>query len=574
MGMAAVAVSAQDAEVTTVLSADFTVFAQGSPQEPVAFPAYGTGSFTSYFTGWSASGVAQAGGALLINDGGSVRTSYNNLSANGGCFKVKFEARAMDDYGGLLTVKVGYSTTENVFLTDQWENQEIILSGGTSYSAVTLSPFLSASGVLVRSLVIEQSEAFIAAPVAYQPNGATSTSFTASWKKVTGATDYLLDVYTYADDATTRVYLLQDESCGTATKRDVEGLDPLKQYYYVVRAANDKGGISADSNEIEVVAYISSIDAPEISATWTDDTYTLSWQPVDNALGYEVSVYKHVTLAQAGQTDIITEDFSLVNVGTFQSVDFGVGNLDKWTSTPGWDGPTLSLALAEGMMVLDNWGTDRYIATPELDLSADEGNCVVRLNLAQAMLGSYYEGGKVNVAIVTFTAGDEDYTVVDSKEITIDALEFKEYEVALSGGTAACRVKVTVDDAVEQRIYIDDIAVMQTLPAGSVQRRLVSTERCDNTTFSGTYLREENTSYSATACSIGRTVLSGSIVELLSAPSNEVYFGEQSAIAEIGADIDGAPVEYFDLTGRRVSHPSSGIYVRRQGASVAKVRLP
>lgn len=573
LSLAATPVYAQDAEVTTVLSADFTVFTEGTPQEPVSIPSYGTGSFTSYFTGWSASSVAQAGGSLMINDGGSVRTSYNNLSANGGSFKVKFEARAMDDYGGIMTVKVGYSTSENIFLSDQWETKEVILSGGTSYSAVTIAPFLSASGVLVKSLVIEQSEAFVAAPVAYQPNGATATSFTASWKKVTAATGYLLDVYSYAADGTTREYFLQNEDCGTSTSRKVEGLDPAKQYYYVVRATTDKG-VSADSNEIEVVVYISSIAAPEISATWTDANYKLDWQPVENALGYEVSIYKHITLAEAGETDIIAEDFSLVNLGTFQSVDFNVGNLDKWTSTPGWDGPVTSLALANGMMVLDNWGSDRYIATPEIDLSADNGNCTVRINLAQALMGTYADGGKVNVAIVTFTAGDADYTVVDSKDITIDAKEFKEYEVTLSGGTSVCRVKVTADDALTDRIYIDDISVTQNLPAGSVQRKLLSTERCTDNTYSGSYVKEDNTQYSATVATVGRTVFSGEIVELLSDPSNEVYFGSQSGIAAVGADTDtAAPVEYFDLSGRRVANPSAGLYIRRQGASVEKVIL-
>jgi opacity protein-like surface antigen len=64
------ATSAQEADVTVAIDADFTIFTEGSPEEPVAFASYGTGSFTSYFPSWSVSKVYQAGGALLIADGG------------------------------------------------------------------------------------------------------------------------------------------------------------------------------------------------------------------------------------------------------------------------------------------------------------------------------------------------------------------------------------------------------------------------------------------------------------------------------------------------------------------------
>ena len=32
-----------------------------------------------------------------------------------------------------------------------------------------------------------------------------------------------------------------------------------------------------------------------------------------------------------------------------------------------------------------------------------------------------------------------------------------------------------------------------------------------------------------------------------------------------------APVEYFDLQGRRVTNPSAGIYIRRQGSHSSKI---
>jgi hypothetical protein len=36
-------------------------------------------------------------------------------------------------------------------------------------------------------------------------------------------------------------------------------------------------------------------------------------------------------------------------------------------------------------------------------------------------------------------------------------------------------------------------------------------------------------------------------------------------------DNSNAPVEYFNLQGVRVANPTSGLYIRRQGTTTAKV---
>lgn len=45
-----------------------------------------------------------------------------------------------------------------------------------------------------------------------------------------------------------------------------------------------------------------------------------------------------------------------------------------------------------------------------------------------------------------------------------------------------------------------------------------------------------------------------------------------TGISSVG--VDAAPVEYFNLQGMRVENPASGIYIRRQGSHVEKVRIP
>jgi hypothetical protein len=48
-----------------------------------------------------------------------------------------------------------------------------------------------------------------------------------------------------------------------------------------------------------------------------------------------------------------------------------------------------------------------------------------------------------------------------------------------------------------------------------------------------------------------------------------------SGINDITVDSadSNAPVQYFDLQGRRVLNPSNGLYIRRQGSATSKVIL-
>ena len=45
-----------------------------------------------------------------------------------------------------------------------------------------------------------------------------------------------------------------------------------------------------------------------------------------------------------------------------------------------------------------------------------------------------------------------------------------------------------------------------------------------------------------------------------------------SGIENINAD-NNAPVEYFNLRGIRVSNPSNGVFIRRQGNTASKVLI-
>ncbi len=505
------ATSAQEADVTVAIDADFTIFTEGSPEEPVAFASYGTGSFTSYFPSWSVSKVYQAGGALLIADGGYARTASTNLSANGGTVKITAELRAADSYGGGVKFQVGYSSSNSqttYVYDDQWHTVTAIVGGGSSYGYVRIDPYLSANGIIIRNLKVEQSAAFIAAPVAYQPSSATTTSFTASWSRVTGATGYLLDVYRYENGE--KVYSLRDEIV-TSTTKSVSGLEDGYTYFYTVRSTNGTG-ISDYSNEIEVVEVISSIDTPaNVAIQKTDNTFTATWDAVAKAIGYQVNVVKHATLGQDTDVTMLHDDFSAVTVGSFEQIEY-IYRTDPYTNRSGWDGS--ALGAAQGTLVLSPYGSSSYLSTPELNLSDNGGAFKATYTMAEGAFGTFYSGATATLSLI-----DSEGNELESQEITF-AQGFSAYEVNFTKGTAACRVRLTYSG--DRKVFIDEVTITQLKAAGSVIDTPYKSESVETTSYTCQCELEDGVTYGFTVAAVGRTVASSEITEITSDPTEEV----------------------------------------------------
>ena len=511
---------AQDADVTVVLDEKFDAFTEGTVDAPattdISTPSYNS-KLGQTLTNWRGSKVYEAGGALMLGDGGNVQTANLNTSTNGGNVRISVDVKCRDSYGGAVKLSLGYFYNETVLIPDnEWHTVTIITNQGRSSAYCKIEPFLALSGIIIDNLKIETSEAFVAAPTANQPSTATPTYFYATWSRITGATAYLLDVYTKNGDA--KEYLLKDDEVTTTSKK-VEGLEEGKTYYYTVRTK--KGDYISDySNEIEVVEVVTSVDAPKSLAATniTANGFTANWEAVAKAAKYEVMLFKTETMAEATEKKILDEDFSKVTVGELTGmVEFGKTQeyLDAYTKVPGWYG--VSHCFAAGHIGISPYGSTGTITTPALDLSANEGAGKLTINMAEGSYGTYYEGAVVTISLYN---GNEE-TAAETQTVTLEK-DFKEYTVEFTKGTKESYIEISYSGS--YKLFIDYMNVTTTLNAGDKYTSLVETREIEgnNTSADFSVAFDENTTYSYQVIAYVRTVVNGEIDLLGSAASEPV----------------------------------------------------
>jgi phosphodiesterase/alkaline phosphatase D-like protein len=125
-----------------------------------------------------------------------------------------------------------------------------------------------------------------AAPTALAATSVGTTSFTANWNTVNGATSYRLDVAT--DSGFTAFVPGHTDLTVNAISRSVTGLSQAARYYYRVRALG-VGGVSTNSNSISVATIT---DPPIVSAPTgiTSTQFSANWLAVTGAASYRLDV--------------------------------------------------------------------------------------------------------------------------------------------------------------------------------------------------------------------------------------------------------------------------------------------
>lgn len=171
-------------------------------------------------------------------------------------------------------------------ITSQWQ------SGSTYYASITWNSV--GSDVIVffdMSQPLAQLNVNITAsppsvPTANAATNVSSTSFTANWTAVSGATNYKLDVSTVSNFSS-YVSGFQNRSV-SGTSESVTGLNPNTTYYYRVRAQNS-GGTSGNSGTITTQTAPAAPTATSPSSV-THQSFIANWNSVTGATSYRLDV--------------------------------------------------------------------------------------------------------------------------------------------------------------------------------------------------------------------------------------------------------------------------------------------
>ena len=260
-GLVAMPLQAAQGEMMSIFTEDFSAFTEGSAEAPAEAELSTTDEkipveFTHHIA-WYGRGIHQAGGACAIMNyedytwgttRGWIQTPYTDVRLDEGRFTLRFKARVTggnENDSILLYLYDKYSSNyyerKVAYITDEWQVVEVPFqhsSYGNHLAYVQMNSYNHAW--LIDDVEFVQDVYGINVPRPSTPSDVTYEGFTAHWDAVWSATTYLVSVYSYADEAhTQREYLIEDAQT-TATEYKVEGTVKGKEYYFTVKACNEK----------------------------------------------------------------------------------------------------------------------------------------------------------------------------------------------------------------------------------------------------------------------------------------------------------------------------------------------
>ena len=463
---------------TILISEDFNKFTAGAVDTPsVERLESAEGLIPNEFMqtpNWTGVEVYQAGGSAFIGynvdseSTGSLNTPDLDISNTDLPVVVTLRAKCekgdqdyvcvdilRDDNG-----EISYFTNDYATLKDEWTTFTFTYTKPREAGANYYIQFYGYyKPIYVDDIEVKFLEPYLNTPKSLPFTSFTLDGFTANWEAVEGAQEYLLSVFTLNDKQIQ--YVLEDKEVEGLSMK-VEGLDTSVTYYYTVRAFDGKH-YSPESEPQKVEGLID----PILEEAYVNDSNALciNWQEVPNASYYELLSFINHTADAAEVYTLSNELFDRINVGAEYTIYAPFADLPleeelkDLADQPGWI--SSGAVRIDGAYGLDGYGYENYrkpvyLESPELDLSNNNGNFTINVDLL---------GVDQTRAVARVLHIEGNRMVVDDKfELNDLTEEWKNYTINLKNGTAKSYVEVCCYGP--SYMYIDNLKISQNLNTG------------------------------------------------------------------------------------------------------------
>ena len=488
----AMAIIADDPKPSVVFEEDFSLLKAMDPWEGKRYPIYNN-DYTmkdEFFhqpgwKGWYISYGQYDGVAHFeMDDDTFLQTPPINLSADNGKVTVTVELKMAtwegqttktDDFhiqlrdrtDGIDKAITGlYSKEGTATATTEWGTYSVTLNGGTADCSVRI--WSGSYGGEIRNIKVMQVLPEMLVPVADKFTDFTGETFTANWRPVEGAEDYLLSVFSL--DGENRDYFIQDKPVNETTYQ-ISGLDPKKVYHYTVKAR--KGSLVSEESNIVRCFGVPRPEKPEISDS-SEEGFKVSWNAPYNANTYQLETALVHTAPEAERYCLLNEDF-LNTPG--QDIDpdnaertVNATYLDDYMNRANY---TVKYPkFAADCISLDNtfasMGGYGEIDGPTMDLSADGGKVTVEMRVRALKPGS------MGLYMLNSVKRENEFTsdkIVDRIELWNDEMlepiteEWAYRTFTLKGGNEKSYIAIQAY-GYSAEIQIDYLAIYQNLKQG------------------------------------------------------------------------------------------------------------
>lgn len=482
----------------TVISEDFNKMTSGADGAPDLNTVITGTEGTIYHDyvqtyGWAGIDVYQAGGSCYLADSQTslLMTPALDLSANGGDFTLCVTFRAETEPCKFYLISGSGSTAIDggyINASTQWSYAEIPFEGGQPQ---TFIQFFGNAPLYIDDITViqakeEEAPTAISAPGSVSATDISESAFIANWSAVTGATGYLLDVFSYGQD-NAKTYVFTDKAV-ESTNYDVSGLEPGHIYFFSVQAT-DGTLISEESQQCIVKEPSESVGTPTAmeASEVTDEGFRANWSEAENAAWYTLYTYSYHPVTQNGILEVENETFGKITDGTTDNPLYNNLSqaLNDCTVYPDWQGVTTMRA--DGMIGLRNYyaplGVYSMLYSPIYMTQSESAPGKVTVRITAMRDADCSEATLIGVACVDADNQDTNVEWQQSQvteimqEYTFTFDGYKNYYIAI-----AYSDENNTGYTGQGTVWIDGINISQEMSAGDIFSRMHS---CD-VVFSGT----------------------------------------------------------------------------------------